>query len=46
MAVKGLSVVLWLDKGDSPKLFRLCVRVVINERSFETFLCLGLVLER
>ena len=32
-----LIVVLWLDKGISPKMCILCIRVKINKRSFEPF---------
>ena len=38
-----LSVLLWLDNGDFPEnMHILCVRVKINKRSFEPFLCLDL----
>ena len=32
-----------LTKGISPKICILCVRVIINKRSFEPFLCLDLL---
>ena len=34
-----------LTKEISLKSCRLCVRVIINKRSFESFMCLDLVLE-
>ena len=35
-----------LTKGITPKIYRLCVYVLINKRYFEPFMCLDLVLER
>ena len=32
-------------KQDNPKICRLCVCVIINKRSFESFMCLGLIAE-
>ena len=30
-----------LTKGIIPKMCRLCVHVIINKRSFESFMCFG-----
>ena len=42
MAVKGLSVVLWPEGGDFPENWHCVVCVIINKRSFESFMCLDL----
>ena len=39
-----LGVILWLDKGDCYENVHIyCVRVKINKRSFEPFLCVDFV---
>ena len=41
-----LSVVLWPEEGDFPENLHRVVCVIINKHSFESFLCLDLILER
>ena len=40
-----LSVVLWPEEGDFPENLHRVVYVIINKRSFESFMCLDLILE-
>ena len=40
-----LSVVLWPEEGDLPENLHPVVYVIINTRSFESFVCLDLILE-
>ena len=38
-----LSVILWPEEGDFPENLHHVVYVIINKRSFESFICLYLV---
>ena len=40
----NVYMIVCLTKGITPKICGLCVCVLINERSFEPFICLDLVL--
>ena len=41
-----LSAILWPEEGDFPNNLHRVVYVIINKRSFESFMCLDLILER
>ena len=41
-----LLLSLWPEEGDFPENLHRVVYVIINKRSFESFMCLDLVLER
>ena len=41
-----LSVVLWPEEGDFPENLHRVVYVIIDKRSFESFMCLDPILER
>ena len=41
-----LGVVLWPEEGDILENLHGVVCVIINKRSFESFMCLSLILER
>ena len=41
-----LQTALWPEEGDFPENLHRLVYVIINKRSFESFMCLDLILER
>ena len=45
LTISLLSVILWPEEGDFPQNLRRVVYVIINKRSFESFMCLDLILE-
>ena len=40
-----LSVILWPEEGDFPENLHRVVYVIINEHSFDSFMCLDRILE-